>query len=61
MKQPKNEVRKKTIHYILVYFICLLLAVCVWLVVMFDDKKDLTETEESSQTAEASFDLSCSI
>ncbi len=61
MKQPKNEVRNKTIHYILVYFICLLLAVSVWLVVAYNEHKEEAEEKETTETADLLYDMSCSI
>lgn len=61
MKQPKNSMRNKTIHYILVYFICLLLAVCIWLAVTYDIKKNEAGENKTVESAEIAAETSCSI
>ena len=59
MKPSKNSVRGKTIHYILVYFICLLVAVAVWLAVTYDVKKE--GALDSDKSVAAVLDSTCSI
>ncbi len=56
--KPKNEKPFRTLHYIFVYLVCLLLAVSVWLIVMYNDErdgggKDETPAETLSLSAEA--------
>ena len=42
-KKRSSEVTKKTIRYILVYLVCLILAFLTWLLVMFSRASDNAE------------------
>lgn len=55
--KPKNEKYFKTLQYIFVYLLCLLLAVAVWLGVMYtkasDAPEDAPECQETAVLPEA--------
>jgi len=55
--KPKNEKYFKTLQYIFVYILCLLLAVAVWLGVMYtkasDAPEDAAECQETVALPEA--------
>ena len=40
MKKKPSEMTKKTIRYILVYLICLILAFSTWLLVMYSERSE---------------------
>lgn len=47
--KPKNEKYFKTLQYIFVYLLCLLLAVAVWLGVMYTKASDTPEDAAECQ------------
>ncbi len=60
--KPKNEKHFRTFHYILVYLVCLLLAVSVWLIVMYSDGRDGGGKEETpAETLSLSEEAVCNL
>ena len=61
-KRVRTVQHGKTVHYIIVYCICLLIAVMTWLFVMYDSEADPNEkTDETAAVSETCAENVCQI